>query len=183
MATSVELRPYDAGVYNSLPDFSDVAQAFKTRKGKFFIRTVREIFLRHNVEASLGIGLVHRHFDLSAEERLVQDGNTSTPWTTEKFTQSHIIPSAWVFHNGALYPYEFEVVSEGTQAPDLPAAFLEELLAHLKANQYEQTLGINTYDGGPAYEEHTEGRKNILTLIQGDPANDHTAPATWGFFR
>lgn len=189
MATSkthppaVKIHSYDPKVYSSLLDFSEVAQAFRARKGKYFIRTVRELYLRHNVEECLGVGLVHRHFDLDADERLVQEGNKSAPWKTERANKAHVVPSAWAFRHGALYPYEFEVASGKTKAPELPPAFVAELYMLLLENGYQETLGINTFHGGPTQQEHTEGRTNILTPVSGDPATDHTAPASWGFFR
>ncbi|KAF8453576.1 hypothetical protein BDZ91DRAFT_48753 [Kalaharituber pfeilii] len=180
---SIEIASYDPSVYQSFQDFPEVAQAFRARKGKHFINTVRELYLRHNVENTFGVGLVHRHFNLAVDERLVQDGKVSTPWKLERVNNTNIVPSAWAFRNGALYPYEFELVSEGSKAPDLPPAFLRDLHALLVKNGYQDLLGINTYHKGPSHEERTEGRANILTEIVGDPASDHTAPASWAFSR
>jgi hypothetical protein len=179
---AVEVRQYDPAVYNSLQDFPEVAQSFRSRNGKFFIRSIRKVYLRHKVEGSLGVGLVHRHFDLSADERLVQEGNKSTPRDIEDVNKTNVIPSAWAFRNGALYPYEFKVTLQGANGPELPPAFISELYALLKSNKYEDVLGVITFSGEPTCEERTEGRANILTLVQGDPASSHTVPASWGFF-
>lgn len=181
--SSVEVRPYEHSIYMSLPEFSVVAQAFRARRGKHFINTVRELFLRHNIEDTLGVCLVHRHFDLAPDERLVEEGKTSTPWTLDRVNNANVIASAWAFRGGILYPYEFEVASAPGEAPQLPPAFLQDLYTLLLQNGYQDQLGINAYHPGPCYEEHTAGRANILTEIVGDPGSDTTAPASWAFLR
>ena len=178
---NVPLKDYDPAVYFALPDFPDVAIAFRAREGKFFIRDVRKVFLRHRLEENLGIGLVHAHFRLAENERLVQEDLRSSPWDIKDVKKGNVVPSSWTFRDGALYPYEFEVASQDSSYTKLPQAFINDLSALLKANQYEETLGIIKIVQGQTVNEHTEGRTNILTLVEGSPRSDHTVPSNWSF--
>ena len=100
----VPMECYDSTVYNTLPDFPTVAKAFKARQGKFFIRDVRKVFLIHKVEKHLGIGLVHAHFDLAENERLVQEGLTSKPWDVGALREANIVASSWTFRDAPSIP-------------------------------------------------------------------------------
>src|ERR1700722_10973256 len=40
----------------------------------------RELFLDYNMDRTFGLILLHRHFDLNENERLVEYNGTSVPW-------------------------------------------------------------------------------------------------------
>jgi hypothetical protein len=179
----VRVAEYSPCIYQSLPGFDDIAKAFKDRKGKYFIRAVREIYLKHGVEECLGVGLVHRHFDMDSDEILVQEGMISKPYTMKEIEDSNIVPTSWTFRDNTLYPYEFEFAPSDATAFGFSQEFLTELRDLLKAFDYDTFLGITTYRKGPTLFERTEGRNNILAVVEGDPASDHTVPASWYFSR
>ena len=41
----------------------------------------RELFLKHDVYHDLAVCLIHRHFDMTDNEKLVEYGAVSTPWS------------------------------------------------------------------------------------------------------
>lgn len=59
-----------------------------------------------------GIGLLHRHFDMSPDEILVGHGPTSTPWPVPpdplNFMDVRIVPRSWYFPDASAEPRPYE---------------------------------------------------------------------------
>lgn len=131
--------------------------------------------------SKFGLGLVHRHFDMSDKEILVEHGATSTPWAIptdpSNFMEGQIIPRSWHFGEDAdaPKPYEFAFQRRGeTKWPamnqDLDAAFVEELREALQQHGLMSILGLVALPADYVTAEHptrvlcekTFGRANVV---------------------
>ncbi|KAI9769972.1 MAG: hypothetical protein M1840_003683 [Geoglossum simile] len=94
--------------FNKLPSISDAVAKFDAIDGDSLVSTsFRELFLRYNMDRTFGLILLHRHFELDQNERLVSYGDTSVPWRLSKISKN-ITPSNWLLSgDGAFRPYEF----------------------------------------------------------------------------
>ncbi|RDL30699.1 uncharacterized protein BP5553_10044 [Venustampulla echinocandica] len=105
------LQPYSTRVFNTLPELHMAQDSFMIKGGKGLVDNVfKPMIEKHGLEAKLGVGLLHRHFDLEGSEKLVEFNNISLPWNSDR-EDSHnggkVLPSAWVVRNGGLIPYEY----------------------------------------------------------------------------
>ncbi|KAE8367094.1 hypothetical protein BDV27DRAFT_124462 [Aspergillus caelatus] len=104
-------KPYSISAFNSLPDLYHAQEGFKTNGGPELVNNVlRPLIVQHGLESTLGVGLLHRHFDLSDKEKLVEFNNVSTPWKNQqgdKHSGGRILPCAWMIDGNGFVPYEF----------------------------------------------------------------------------
>jgi hypothetical protein len=121
------------------------------------------------MDRTFGLILLHRHFDLDANERLVDYGGTSVPWRLSK-TSGNIRASCWLLSvDGAIRPYEFCYASSRDEVtePDLAnmdqQAFFSAFKKLLGKYNAEDLWGLCRYPGDdfPGRVEVTEGRANI----------------------
>src|SRR5271154_7613335 len=97
MATLV-LQPYSSSAFNTLPSLHDADAEFKERNAAAIMNSVLAgIFTKHNVDGLLGVQLLHRHFNLGNDERLVDVGGASAPWSNDgsEALDSRILPVSW----------------------------------------------------------------------------------------
>ena len=110
MATAQILEPYDVHRFNTIPLLHDVSTSFQAKNGTEFVEKVfKPLVLKHKLESQLGIGLLHRHFDLEGFEKLVEFNNISSPWAikAENHMRGKVLPCSWLINSGKLMPYEF----------------------------------------------------------------------------
>jgi hypothetical protein len=169
-APNFRLDPYDPEAFNKLPSISDAVTKFDAIDGDSLVSTsFRELFLRYNMDRTFGLILLHRHFELDQNERLVSYGDTSVPWRLSKISKN-ITPSNWLLSgDGAIQPYEFcytPAMDEAT-GPNLANsdqhAFFGALIRLLRKHKAESLWGLCKYPGDdfPGRVEVTEGRANI----------------------
>lgn len=132
-----------------------------------------DLFVRHSMDRRSGLTLLHRHFSLDADERLVEYRGTSTPWKLNKLAAS-IRPSSWLLSaDGKLRPYEFyHSLTEDSPSLDLECSsqrtFLAEFAQLLSKNNAEGLFGLCRYPGDE-FEgriEVTQGRANINLALR-----------------
>lgn len=184
MATITETRgtvaPYDSDVYNTVNHTLRVAcQKAEERNIQPVINTtVREVFLKHNVEDDYSACLIHRHYDLSADERNVEaDGKAVA---SKDFTG--LYPSSWIFYKGTCYPYEYKRYA----VPQPSAEFVADLGDLLEEQRLTDLVGFQTYTNGTVGLESTDRETNVSTTVDQDeklPVPEGMAPASWAFFR
>jgi hypothetical protein len=154
--------------------------------------SLRDIFRKYRVEKTLGLSLVHRHFDLSFGERLVEYENVAAPWVLDDVDpqlHQYLQPKSWAFVDDQLYPYEYSFnpaePRSNTNEPD--ARFLAEFHAILKAHRLEKTLGLNRANhriqlmGAMPMVEFTAGRANVLMPITKELEDTYLIEAEWLF--
>lgn len=143
----------------------------------------------------LAICLIHRHFDLSPSEKLVENGAVSCPWEYSQadsdIVGGAVVPRSWTFRDGQLFPFEFGY-NEGLQdtvykqLPDKPQ-FYTELNALLEEHGLTELLGLtlNTGDtpSGTVKFEKTFDRANVIFTIKegGDMDAKDSVTAQWVF--
>lgn len=172
------VAPYDSDVYNTV-NYTLYAAINKARARDIqpIINTaVRECFLKHNVEKDYSACLIHRHYDLAADERNVEaDGKAVA---SKDFTG--LYPSSWIYSGGTCYPYEYKRYP----VPQPRAEFVAELGDVLEAHGVTDLVGFQTYTNGVVALEGTQD--NVSTTIEQDeklPVPAGMAPASWAFFR
>lgn len=139
-----------------------------------------------------GIGLLHRHFDMTSDEILVEHGPTSTPWSMPpdplNFMDGRIVPRSWYFPDtsGEPLPYEFgferhdEAERSASADPDSRASFVAELREILNKHSLTSILGLVALS--PDYLptetqttvkcEKTFGRANVVFEVGAEALNE-----------
>jgi len=166
---------YNPSTYDRLPNLTINMEKFNTAKGNSVVGAlIRPLFLRHRMERTFGLVLLHRHFELSPKERLVTYQGTSVPWTEEAINDSKIKPgtiqpSSWLLdETGDIHPYEFEYISHRDTGAQMHIDagmyhFLQSFQRLLREQGLLDVLGLCRYpgDGFRGDIELTMGRANI----------------------
>ncbi|KFX99133.1 hypothetical protein O988_04028 [Pseudogymnoascus sp. VKM F-3808] len=187
MATCAIL-PYSSSHYNSLPEFFDAKETFKAKNASSTIQTtLAALFLRHNVHENLGIQMLHTHFEISDDERLVSVGAVAVPIELDIIVGSAVKPLVYRFVPSGVAVCEW---TQGDDANEVDlsspqySAFMTELRAVLDDAGLIDVLGIfvrQPCDGESKGVEFTAGRANI-TLHKANPSEGGTAvEASWVF--
>ena len=190
--TALVLQPYSSSAFNTLPSLRDADAEFKGRNaGAIMNSNIASIFAKHNVNDFLGIQLLHRHFSLNSDERLVDVGGASVPWSNggSEALDSCILPVSWAFEGNTYHPYEFKFVppTQELHKPVLPEPFVIELNETLKAHNLQGVLGIRVLKTGQGKKpemEITKGRSNITFDVDYDSDATEDAnviQASWAF--
>ena len=163
-------KPYSTSVFNSLPELHHAHEDFVANGGPELVNNVLgPLIVQHRLEFTLGVGLLHRHFDLSDKEKLVEFNNVSMPWMHQqgdRHSGGRILPCAWMIDGTGLVPYEFyfSPLCHDTKA-DLAvmAPFLHNFIRCTKDEGLEETIGLRFFPrpGFTGALEMTEGRANI----------------------
>lgn len=161
------LGDYSPAHFQSLPTLETAKDNFLVRaKGnEVATETIREFFVNEGMERTFGLAMLHRHFDLEANERLVDYQGTSTPWQATVTGMRDPQAAIWAFDkDDVLRPTEFRY-SETVDAP-LPENapdFIRKFNAFLKQLNMVNVLGLARYPGDDFQGscEITHGRANI----------------------
>ena len=144
-----------------------------------------------------GISLLHRHFEMNANEVLVERDSVSTPWPmplgTSSFMGGHISPRSWLYdRDGAtLRPYEFSFhVGDKTPVVEGFNDFVSDLHVVLEAYGLTSLLGLSRlrpedyiFDEQKRMEK-TFGRANMIFDLPNslfEQIGKETATALWLF--
>ncbi|KAK0123562.1 hypothetical protein ONS96_010541 [Cadophora gregata f. sp. sojae] len=187
------INTYSSDVYNSLPSLGDAGRAFDAIQGKSIVESsFKKLFLEHNMDRKYGLTLLHQHFKLEDDEKLVDYRGTSVPWVQEKstFQDEQIRPANWMISDeGNLIPYEFVYSVDDSQGAKFDitdpktATFLAEFQNTLADNNAKGLFGICPYPGDDfgGRMEITQDRANI-NLKPGDYDPDtRSRTAAWFF--
>jgi hypothetical protein len=107
---ALHVLPYAVEHYNSLPKLRVAKDQFgSARASEILFTEIGKAFVKHHVENTLGIALLHNHFLLEHHEMLVNVDSVAVPWdTTSGATElAGVNASAWRFTDQGLAPYEF----------------------------------------------------------------------------
>jgi hypothetical protein len=191
----VALQDYTTEVYHSLESLHRASELFKDSNAEELLDTkISALFLKYQLQDKFGVALLHRHFDMDSEEKLVENGNVATPWafhqSNDDLFGGEVVPKSWMYRDQALHPYEFGYNSEFEQtypgAPD-NGEFLEEFGKLLEENRLDGVLGLTAVGPsapGTMKYEKTFGRSNVVfTMSQGeaDAMDKETVSALWLF--
>ncbi|KAK4499425.1 hypothetical protein PRZ48_009939 [Zasmidium cellare] len=178
--------------FNTLPTLGDAHNMFKDRNAETYLYgPIRDVFLKHNMEDRYGISLLHRHFSMGPNERLVEYGAVSTPWTLDE-TDDHeieamggyVVPQNYrLDSDDDLLPFEYEMQYERPSGGNgIPPEFLYDLKQTLKKYNLSNVFGLRKR--GPPTDltlEVTNGRANIMIKPMELAGGLQTVEAFWTF--
>ena len=211
MAVTKVETAYVPQIYRDIPGIIESYQRLVFRDQVQKIEAeIRQLFFDHAVEDVFGIRLVHKHFRLQDNERMIQHGNTALPWDSEMAAgleaDGTVTPASWLFRDGVAYPYEFQYNPNQELENDFHvedyASFFTAYHAYLLNNGLTDVLGLfllqteKREDGGRAMLEINmdKNRASVNFLLnasdeiapfdifQVQDGQDVTVPAGWFFF-
>ncbi|KAI6352284.1 hypothetical protein MCOR25_009465 [Pyricularia grisea] len=185
----VAVQNYSVANYNAIPDLHVAKHRFEEIGGEKLVEeTFLELFRRHGVDKTFGLSMVHRHFELNGEERLVEFRGTAVPWEkVDELNNPGITAANWEVTPEGIRPYEFKLdpASVGSQGIDFNdpkiQAFAAEFLELIQSVDATGLFGLCVYPGDDFETtiETTEGRANITFPLKPDSKIDNTADAAW----
>ena len=213
MAAVMIETAYRPQFYQELPGIVESYQRLVFRDRVKCIETeLRQLFLDHQVEDIFGVRLVHKHFQLRDDERMIQHGNTALPWDPEMAATLEadgvVMTASWLFRNGVAWPYEFYYVPHA-QAEDTTKVQVEDYAEFFTAYQdyllkkgLTDVLGVYLLqsekrvggEGAMLEINMDKSRASVnfpltnqddvepLDIFQVDEGQDVTVPAGWFFF-
>ncbi|PKK49171.1 hypothetical protein CI102_7237 [Trichoderma harzianum] len=168
--------------FNSLPDIAESNKAFQDVCTQNMLSDIYAVFLKHRVQTIYGLVLVHQHFDLESDEKLVNIGNVAIPLKTDIVSTS-ITATRWAFSGEGVIPYEFS--TEGLQIDmNQHYDFIHELGKLIHSFGLSDYLGVCSLDSiagtteGPTME-FTSGRANITLPFDIDPKEGQSVEVAW----
>ncbi|KAJ2896792.1 hypothetical protein MKZ38_005238 [Zalerion maritima] len=180
MATAIQAS-YNHQVFNSLPYLKDAVARYEEANNPIEIigAELGELFTKHGVEGTLSLALLHRHFEMAPDERLVEHGDMSVPWQVNdqiedlpvKAPSGKLVGRTFKLMDGTVVPVEFGFNPSHGPAPyrPLPDApeFYRELSAILERDGLSDIIGLATisgkYEPGYIVTERTFGGVNVMT--------------------
>ncbi|KAH0536696.1 hypothetical protein FGG08_006462 [Glutinoglossum americanum] len=157
------------------------------------------------MQRTLGLAVLHRHFDLEPGERLVEYNAVTAPWRMPeslKLLRGKVFPKAWAFGAASsseegleLFPYEFGFDPEaGDGAEGGGVVFRKEFVQELRDVLVREGL-VGTYgvcavgeeEGLPGRRllEFTAGRTSVVVPLPGGGLGEEemrrVVEATWVF--
>ncbi|KAJ5164335.1 uncharacterized protein N7500_006165 [Penicillium coprophilum] len=203
MATPAIIKPYfeaqyDHRAFDALLDVDESASLFETLAGYEHLKSgLRDIFMRHGVNDELAVSLLHRHFEMASNEKLVELGPVSSPWPIAAHEESvmggSVLPHTWRVFENELHPVEFRFVPmlevPNVRKVQFTQAFFDDFCQYVKSNGLENVVGITQIEHGREASqsdvqlmEVTYGRNSIM--VPAIPASEVTGPAfqtVWEF--
>jgi hypothetical protein len=162
MAVAVD---YSSNHFDSLPSLDDALQNFRTLDIDAVMSSVKGLFVESGMERTFGLVMLHRHFDIGPEQKMVNYNGTSTPWDAiygEGMDEPQ--PITWSFSSGVLLPIEFGY-SKGHKVKmgEKELAFVTGFGRLLDGMNLTSTFGLCEYPGDEfgGTCEITIGKTNI----------------------
>ena len=178
---SILLSPTSAH-FNALPSIEDSNSVMQERCTDETLSRLCNIFLKHKVHQTFGFALVHQHFELREDEKLVNCGNVAVP-VREGSIMDSVAATGWAFDREKIIPYEFS-----TEAAHIDMnqhhEFLNEFRNLLDSHGLSKHIGLCTLDSiadasnGPTME-FTSGRANITLPFDLEPSIGASVEASW----
>ncbi|MFE9577312.1 hypothetical protein ACFYO1_13060 [Nocardia sp. NPDC006044] len=153
---------YDSGIINLLPEFDEAKELIS--KGEDRLLELGDIICRHRLHEDAGLCLLHRHFDLADDERLVgtYDQDDYVVRVSRRPAWSGVVPSVWRVESlgsesGWGYrPVEFADTAGAGAKLGLRAArtmanreFLREMAQQLRSLELNGIVGVAILDRLP----------------------------------
>ncbi len=100
---------YSHDLFQRLPTLEDAKTNFAKVNGQDLVENFfRTLFVKARMDRVFGLTMLHRHFDLPDNEKMVEYGGTSTPWAATIPGMKDPQPAIWAFDvDGPLKPTEF----------------------------------------------------------------------------
>jgi len=144
--------------------------------------------------------MLHRHFSLTLDERLIEYRGVATPWATGYKTEifgGRIVPRTWAFFDGKLHPTEFQFraptgsptpPTTGSPEVQFPEAFVHEFYDFIATRGLDGLLGLTHFDAVGGFSglrevERTVGRVSVTFPATAGDGNEQDPPTetAWTF--
>lgn len=131
---TITMHPYDPEVFNALPDFFVAREELSAAEEQ--INELGDIICSYGLHQVIGLCLLHKHFDISADERLVRryKDDSFARMTAERGIEDELYPYLWCLSEGGLgfgfYPVEFCIYANQIDQKRAKAHFM-----HLNRNK------------------------------------------------
>jgi hypothetical protein len=177
---SFDFNGYDRRAYEELYQFHNAKKLLSLNRHN--IEHLGHLIVKHNVHEQFGVCLLHKHFDLFNDERLVRAINLreKTVTITPSNRKEGVVPYLWKTGFGPsgvwyLNPLEFVVEGQGRHSTKIDfqkyADFLHEFSQHLAELRLSNVFGLATMNilSIPCNEdelrvETTDSDKRLLTV-------------------
>lgn len=179
---AIPILPYSVEHYNSLPELCEAEDQFKSSGASEILFTeIGPALVRHHVENILGVVLLHNHFLLNQNEKLVDVGHVAIPCAEEL---PNVSASSWRFIDEGIAPYEFVRSATETSLAQMEP-FLAEFRTIINKRSLDHVFGICSLKeesiDGPVTTEFTSGRANITLPFDITPNDGNLVDAMWQF--
>ncbi len=158
--------------YNALSPFDDAQR----QAGRFqpVVDEVGRLIIEHGIDDLIGVALLHKHFDLRQDERIVwgESATQDREGVPRVVSNAELVPCVWQWSGDdhRLRPLEYEDPSIAPEAADAAAAlvtkpeFVEQVGATLQRGDAARWIGLARL---PAASTHSVQREeNDSTLRQ-----------------
>ena len=187
MAVAVTaITDYSHDHFHALPTLDVARSNFEAKNGSELIQsTIREFFVEEMMDRTFGLALLHRHFDLGQDEKLVEYGSSSSPWSGLVADMKAPNPHVWSFStDGSLKPTEFRYSNENPAIMGhSELAFIAKFKTLLDKHNLTDVFGLARYPGDDFQGtcEITIGNVNINLQPDdvGPSANPRASPLTF----
>lgn len=104
-SSRMRLKDYDHDIFHSLRSIAMARAHFKSIGAERLIGSeFKNLFCEYKMDRTYGLMLLHRHFNINSDERLVEYGGTTVPWQKHELYQG-VSATTWL------------VCSDGTTSP------------------------------------------------------------------
>ncbi|KAK5083502.1 hypothetical protein LTS08_003695 [Lithohypha guttulata] len=192
---SVQVLPYSVEKYNKVPVLGTSAQDFQYRQGEAFVlSSLRLLLFEYKLSDTFGVVLLHRHFDLDKDEKLVDYNNQATSCKLEddELVGGQVVPVSWRVMKTPgspdVMPFEFEFRPlSKDKGIDLAIPqyqpFLKDFVSTIIAGGYEDCVGLSLrseHSGGielaqgwyldpkPSTPEASVSRRTVAEHVEGN---------------
>lgn len=169
---TVQVLPYSVAEFNRIPSLGDSDREFQLRQGEAFVlSTLRLLLLEHKLHHVFGILMLHQHFNLNEDEKLVDFNHQATGWKLKdgsKLMGGRVVPTSWRILKGqGLMPYEFEFrpLSNDTGidlGEEMLQLFLKDFVSTVESAALHDAIALTLRSETPLGIEIPQGNTNIF---------------------
>ena len=192
--------PYDPSLHRTLDEPRVQLDRLEAVDYPTIIGKLRALLESHDLKDTVGLALIHRHFEQSDCERLVEVFENGKSLTSPcEVLENRIVPHTWTFrtNNGVvqLYPVEFLAVEHANESFFAASTallanqqFLLEFNEILSSAGLSEVLGVTVHHrdsirdpNSPQLHERSSGRTRTSILAPSIGEGIGAIPTTWDF--
>ncbi|OJW52298.1 MAG: hypothetical protein BGO67_10630 [Alphaproteobacteria bacterium 41-28] len=142
--------------YNNLPSVEESDTALKASpQFESFLKEAEEVVTRYELESSIGLRLIHRHFTLGENQIMTENYDlvdqipslVTQGYSLEEAKEKKAIPASWIISNNSQEPLLFEtstdaVVKTGSLQLQKSPDFFDEMGKLLEEHQLNDLLSV-----------------------------------------
>lgn len=179
MAVST-IASYSHDHFHRLPMLQDARDTYLQAGGDDLIdRVFKDFFVEAGMDTTFGLSMLHRHFDIATNQKVVDYNGTSSPWSNIPGMEEPK-PHLWAFdQDGLLKPTEFRYTKQKDDITfgQKELEFVTQLKEKLEQFGLTKLFGLARYPGDdfPGSCEITQGMSSVNLRPQ--DVSDETSPA------